>query len=349
MKQTPIRIRYFTLLTWLLLASYIIFFGILCLVEFRKGFFDPVEMPEALHEVLLFSIVGLVSFPLALLLAWYMTRRLLQPLHKMALTAEHIGSGDFSKRIQLNRTYDELDQLATSFNIAFDRYEHAVEKLQHFSADAAHQLRTPLTSIRSIGEITLLKKRTPEEYEESLQQILEDIHDLSVTIDQLLLLAQLETGSVQRKFEPLNLKDSIERSSDRFQPLLDEKCIQLNIQLPNNSSLSGEPALIDQIFANLLDNAIRFTPANGQIWINVERINNQLACSFEDSGPGITEALCQRIFERFERGRHTDTGGTGLGLAIVQDIINVHQGTIEAGIGSEAGGARFTFHLPALP
>lgn len=347
MRQAPIRIRYFSQLTRLLLASYVIFFSILCLVELRKGFIDSSKMPEALHEIGLFFFVGLASLPLALLLAWNMTRRLLRPLHKMTQTARQVGNGDFSKRIQLNRTYDDLDQLATSFNIAFDRYEDAVEKLKHFSADAAHQLRTPLTSIRSAGEITLLKERSPMEYEECLHQILEDIHDLSVTIDQLLLLAQLETGSVQREFEPVDLAASIAHSVDRFQPLLDEKNIGIKIQTTGSSTLSGVPTLLDQVFSNLLDNAIRFTPANGAIWMGLENVDGQITCTFEDNGSGISEARRQRIFERFQRDCTADSTGTGLGLAIVQDIVHAHQGTIEASTGKHAGGALFTIKLPS--
>ncbi|MCF7816697.1 MAG: HAMP domain-containing histidine kinase [Kiritimatiellales bacterium] len=349
MKQAPIRIRYFSQLTLLLLASYILFFGILCLVEFRKAYVDPTKMAEASHEVAIFFIVGFVSLPLALLLAWHMTRRLLQPLHKMVQTAEQIGNGDFSKRIQLNRTYDDLDQLATSFNLAFDRYEDAVEKLKHFGADAAHQLRTPLTSIRSVGEITLLKTRSPEEYEECLHQILEDIHDLSITIDQLLLLARLETGSIQRSFEKTALEDSIIRAADRFQPLLDEKKIGLIINATGSSFIFGAPALIDQVFANLLDNAIRFTSSGGHIWIALENINQQVRCTFEDSGTGISDAMLQHVFERFQRDKSSDTSGSGLGLAIVKNIVDAHQGTIEAGTGSQANGARFIMCLPALP
>ena len=346
MKQAPIRVRYFTQLTWLLLASYIIFFGILCVVELRKGLLDPAEMPEALHEVSLFLIVGLVSLPLAMLLAWRLTRSLLLPLHKMAHTAEQIGGGDFSKRILLNRSYDELDQLATSFNTAFDRYEEAVKKLKHFSADAAHQLRTPLTSIRSTGEIALLKERSPAEYEESLQQILEDIHDLSVTIDQLLLLAQLETGTTQREFEAVALEDSITRTVDRFQPLLEQKNISLKVDPQIHAVISGAPALMDQVFANLMDNAIRATPKNGNIWISLSEQNGTVLCQFEDNGPGIPDTIQQRIFERFQSDRTRDRTSTGLGLAIVQDIIQIHQGSIRADKGPQASGALFTIQLP---
>lgn len=346
MKQAPIRVRYFTQLTWLLLASYIIFFGILCVVELRKGFIDPAEMPEALHEVSLFLIGGLISLPLAMLLAWRLTRSLLRPLLEMVQTAEHIGGGDFSKRIQINRSYDELDQLASSFNTAFDRYEEAVEKLKHFSADAAHQLRTPLTSIRSTGEIALLKERCPAEYQESLQQILEDIHDLSVTIDQLLLLAQLETGTTQRDFEAIALEDSIARTSERFQPLLEQKNITLEIDTQSNSVITGAPALMDQVFANLMDNAIRATPENGTIWISLSKKNGTVLCEFEDNGPGIPDTIQQRIFERFQSDRTSDRTTSGLGLSIVQDIIQVHQGSISAGKGLKTSGALFTIQLP---
>ena len=144
MKQYPLRLHYFRKLILLLLSSFIIFFSILCLVEFRKAIFDPEKFQEAAHEVTVFFVVGLASLPLAIFLAWKLTQSLLRPLTEMAQTAEKISGGKFSQRIRLNETYDELDQLAVSFNLAFDRYEATVAQLRNFSGDAAHQLRTPL-------------------------------------------------------------------------------------------------------------------------------------------------------------------------------------------------------------
>ncbi|MCF7849313.1 MAG: HAMP domain-containing histidine kinase [Kiritimatiellales bacterium] len=342
MKTTPIRIRYFSLLTLLLLASYIIFFGILCLVEFRKAFVDPAEWADAFREVGFFFLVGIASMPLAIALAWRVTRTLLEPLRQMAGTARNISAGAFSERITLNRTYDELDELGTSFNLAFDRYEEAVDKLKNFSADAAHQLRTPLAAIRSTAETVLLNERSPAAYQESLQQILEELHGLSVTVDQLLLLARLESGKVQQEFKPINLAAIAHAATERFQPLTEAKGINLEITVPTSARVSGVEALLDQALANLLDNAIRLTPQNGTIRIGIRLDGKKVTCTVADSGPGIPEQLQSNVFERFRSGSE----GSGLGLAIVRDIVHAHQGTVQAGSAPETGGALFTITLP---
>lgn len=341
MKRSPMRVRYFSHLVTLLLASYIIFFSILCLVEFRKAFLDSSKLPEAAHEVGVFLLVGLASLPLAFMLAWRITRRLLQPLEAMARTAERISGGRFSERIPPSRTYDELFRLAESFNLAFDRYEGAIGQLRSFSADAAHQLRTPLAAIRSTGEAALLAPRDSATYADTIGQMLDELRALSGMVDQLLQLAQLEAGTLRRSFAPCSLAAAVRSTLERFAPLAEAKHIALETQLEGSPPFNGNPALLEQALANLIDNAIRHTPENGTIRVALRR----QTVVVEDSGPGIADPLLPHVFEQFRSGA---AGQSGLGLAIAQRIVQLHGGEIFAENRSE-GGARFTIKLPATP
>lgn len=334
---SPLRIRYFRKLLLLLLSSYIIFFGILCAVEFRKAIFDPSKFEEAAHEVTVFFLVGLASMPIAIYIAWRLTQQLVKPLKEMAQAADQISSGQYSKRIMLNKTYDELDQLAASFNLAFDRYETTLERLRRFSGDAAHQLRTPLTAVRSTGETALMSARSSEEYSQSIEQMLEDLRLLTGMVDQLLQLARLNAGTLRKSFKPFQPSESILRVIDQFSPLAEAKGITIDHALDSSFKLNGIPELLEQVVANLLDNAIRHVPENGAIWIK-QSVGKLLV---EDSGSGISKELMPHIFEEFRSG----SSQSGLGLAIVKEIIELHGGTIDAGNRAD-GGARFSIRFP---
>ena len=340
MKTSPLRLQYFRKLIGLLLTSYIIFFAILCLVEFRKAIFDPNEFAEALHEVSVFFWVGIASLPIAVTIAWRLTQRLLLPLSEMAQTADQISGGQFERRIRLNETYDELDRMAASLNLAFDRYESTLAQMRSFSGDAAHQLRTPLTAIRSTGEIALLKERSPEEYAQVIGHMLEELQSLTYTVDQLLQLARLEAGTLRASFVSCCGADAIWTPVDRLMPLAECRHISIETTLDESSRWAGNPELIEQAISNVIDNAIRHTPDGGQI-----QITQQGACvRIEDSGPGIDAALLPHIFEQFRTGGQA--GQTGLGLAIAQKIVELHGGSILAENGAD-GGACFelTFKL----
>lgn len=334
----PLRQRYFKKLILLLLSSYLIFFSILCIVEFRKAIFHPEKLPEATHEVTVFFMVGLASLPIAVFIAWRLTQSLLTPLREMVATAEHIGGGDFSSRIQLKETYDELDQLGASFNLAFDRYENALDQLRNFSGDAAHQLRTPLTVIQSTGEAALLSDSDPEAYKEAIEQMLEELRSLKQTVNQLLQLSGLEDGLLQQSFTHCDISKVICASCERFKPLAESKGIRMQCHLLKGSASKGHPDLLEQALANLLDNAIRHTPDGG--FINI--IQTGTGFIVEDSGSGISEDMLPHLFEQFRKGNKT--GQSGLGLAIVERIIQLHRGNVTAE-NRKDGGARFRIVL----
>ncbi|MDZ8120156.1 sensor histidine kinase [Pontiella agarivorans] len=336
-RKSPLRIRYFRKLILLLLSSYLIFFVILCIVEFRKAVFDPSRFNEAAHEVVVFFLVGLASMPITAFIAWRLTRQLLQPLQEMVQTAEEISGGQFSKRISLNNTYDELDQLATGFNLAFDRYETTLERLRRFSGDAAHQLRTPLAAVRSTGETALMSARTPQEYARSIEQMLEDLRQLTGMVSQLLQLARLNAGTLRKSFVSFLLADPITRVIDQFSPLAEAGKISIHHQLDTGFKLKGIPELIEQVIANLLDNAIRHVPVNGEIIVS----QSGGILTIENTGPAIAEELLPYIFEEFR----SSSGQNGLGLAIVKEIIELHNGSIKARNRAQ-GGVRFDIRLP---
>lgn len=338
-RTAPLRIRYFRRLIGLLLSSYVIFFVILCVVEFRKAIFDPEKFAEAAHEVGVFFIVGISSLPIAIFIAWRLTQKLLLPLKEMAQTADQIQGGEFSRRISLNETYDELDKLAASFNLAFDRYEKTLAHLSSFSSDAAHQLRTPLAAMRTTGETALLSSRSSEEYAHTIGQMLEELQQLTGMVDQLLQLAKLENETLKNQFTSCCPAELIKITLDHFAPLSDCKNITIDYHLDETFQFSGKPELLEQAFANLLDNAIRHTPENGTIIINQN--NNQI--KIVDSGSGIDESVLPHIFEQFKCS--SSTGQTGLGLAISKRIIELHDGKISAANGSEYG-AQFLIDLP---
>ncbi len=337
-RNTPLRLHYFWKLILLLLSSYIIFFIFLCLVEFRKAVFDPDKFSEAAHEVGVFMVVGIASLPIAILIAWRLTQRLLLPLKEMAQTANQISNGEFSRRISLNETYDELDQLAATFNLAFNRYEATLSQLRSFSGDAAHQLRTPIAAIRSTGETALISTRTPDEYAQTIGQMLEELERLNGTVDQLLQLAKLEAGTLRKSFQSCSTADAIRTTVDRFAPLAEIKNITVETSLDDSFRVEGISDLIEQAIANLLDNAIRHTPDNG----NIRIIQKAGTISVEDSGPGIPADLLPHLFEQFRTG--DETGQNGLGLAIVERIIELHCGSVHAQNRS-SGGASFSIQF----
>jgi signal transduction histidine kinase len=343
MRTFSIRIRYVSLLTLLLIAAHGIFFIILCVVEFHESILDPSTWAESLEEIAFFFGVGVISLPLSIVIAWRVTRSLLKPLNGMIAVAERIRGGNFDERLEVKGTSDELDRLATHFNSAFDRYVGVVDRLKAFNADAAHQLRTPLTVIQSTCEVTLLHERERAAYERALQDILEEAHSLSSSVDQLLLLARMNADRMRQLFAEIDLLELIQRSANRFRPLLADKNITLHLNVDPNVKVWGDAILCEQALNNLMDNAIRFSVFDGSIWIDAVESGARVYCAVEDSGPGLSPDLQKVVFKRFQRDK--SMGGSGLGLSIAHEIMTAHGGELRVERGPRVDGARFIFDL----
>jgi signal transduction histidine kinase len=189
-------------------------------------------------------------------------------------------------------------------------------------------LRTPLTAIRSAGEIALQKSRTPDEYRETLESILEDVHRMVYIVEQLLMLSRLDADHVQAGFSRLNFCETIHNVVMRFEPLWKDKQIDMQLELENPLWVQGENALLEEALANLLDNAIRFTPVQGTIRVQASSSDTRVNMAICDSGPGISVDYRTQVFERFARIPGNESPGAGLGLAIVADIVSIHNGDI---------------------
>jgi heavy metal sensor kinase len=292
--------------------------------------------------------------PLVLLLAslggYFLARKSLAPIASMNQQTHRISAESLSQRLDVTNPRDELGRLATTINELLGRLENSFNEQQRFIADASHELRTPLAVLRGETEIALAKQRTLDEYEESLSLIQEEAERLSRIVEDLFLLARqpIETPAALSK-ERVSLNDAVKDCARAAQVLATRKGVRLTTE--NNSALidlNGDKELITRMILNLLDNAVKYTPAGGEILLALTRQNGNAEIVVRDTGVGIPEQDRQRVFDRFyrvDKARSRALGGAGLGLSIVRWIVEVHGGEIH--IDSVPGrGSTFTVDLP---
>jgi two-component system OmpR family sensor kinase len=284
-------------------------------------------------------------------LGYWLAGRALRPVRVMAGTAREISEQDLHRRIQLDLPAgDELGELAETFNGMLARLESAFEGLRRFTADAAHEFRAPLALMRTQVEVTLRRPRSAHQHEASQHALLIEIQRLSRLADQLLLLARADAGALEPRREAVDLPEFMEATIERWRPAAREAEVQLESQLPLEGSLAGDPDLLRQLLDNLIDNAIRYTPAGGTVSVSAGERGGWWLIGVQDSGPGIDRSLRPRLFERFARAdgaRARSTGGAGLGLSLCAAIAAAHGGSMVVE-NSPSGGARFVARLPAM-
>jgi heavy metal sensor kinase len=322
----------------------------------QRGVLVLARSVEELRETLLLVAVLLAIAVVALVLGaaglgYWLAGRALSPVRVMAATARDISEQDLHRRIGLALPPgDELGELAATFNSMLGRLETAFDSLQRFTADAAHELRAPLALLRTQIEVTLRRDRTPAEYRASHRDLLAEVEQLSRTADHLLLLARADAGVLALHAEQLDLPDLLETILDRWRPLALDRGIRLESELPLEGEVRADPELVRRLLDNLLDNALRHTPAGGTVRLSAARGGQGWAITVEDTGPGIPPELRPHLFERFARAdpaRGRETGGAGLGLSLAAAIATAHGGRVTL---EEAPlGARFVVLLPAPP
>jgi len=281
-----------------------------------------------------FVLLLLIAVPIALLLAGIaghvIAKKALRPLEKMAARAEGITASSLSSRLDVANPNDELGHMARVFNSLLDRLEQAFAQLHRFTADAAHELRTPLAALRTIGEVALEKGQGSEEYREALGNILEETARLNETISSLLLLAKAEAmqpGEQQTVFVASELVDEI---LNLLQVVTDERNITV-VQEGKSAgqvSLRADRALLRVAIINVLHNALKFSPNGSALrisYLHSDGPSPALSITFHDQGPGIAQGEHQRVFERFftssSRGTAPESG-TGLGLSVAKLVID---------------------------
>jgi heavy metal sensor kinase len=292
-----------------------------------------------------------IAIPLALAVAAgggiFLARRALKPVDQIAQTAQEIEESDLSRRINVN-TEDELGRLAATLNEMIERLEKAFRRQKQFTSDASHELRAPLAVIEAESTLALQKERSLSDYQRSLEIISQEARQMSSLIDKLLTLARADAGKEQWNFTELDLGKFITNLSTDAEVLCQEKGLSFQLGQPQDLVVKGDEARLRELFMNLLDNAIRYTPAPGTVSISLRREGQMAVVAITDTGVGIPAEDIPFIFERFyrvDKSRSRAEGGTGLGLAICRHIAEAHGGKIE--VESQVGvGSTFSVWLP---
>jgi len=301
------------------------------------------------------EVLGSVGFAILLLSpigGMLLAGRAIEPLQRLIKTTERLRASHLDERLELRGVGDELDQLAGKINTFLDQIADHLQKNRDFVANAAHDLRSPLAAIQSSVEVTLEKPRSVDEYEELLFQINDEVHHLGQLVNQLLQLAESESTSAEIPMEPVRLADIATRTIEMFEPVAEERGVKLRFDPSQDIVVSGVSRQLRQVFTNLVDNAIKFTPNGGTVTVGLERDfkPGYGRLTVRDTGIGIPPESIGRVFDRFyqvekSRQRFGEKRGNGLGLSICQSIIIAHKGTIS--VTSELGkGTTFSITLP---
>jgi len=308
----------------------------------------------ALHAKRRLTSLLLIGIPamLALLTAslWLLIGLALQPLEKASWHLDQIAADNLAVRVPIDNPDDEVGRMVTVLNRMLDRLARAVSELQRFTADAAHELRTPVTVLRAGLDVALGRERSSAEYRAALAEALAGTERLARVADDLLTLARLDAAATPRMVERVDLSEVLHELADASAERAAQRNTSISVSAPLGLWVSGNAGDLYRLFTNLVDNALRHgtngTP--GEIALAAERQAETIHVSVADSGPGIVPQDLPRVFDRFCRGQ-TGRGavaGTGLGLSIAQEIARTHGGRIAAA-NREGGGCVVTVSLPA--
>lgn len=303
-----------------------------------------------LHSARLLFLGGSAAILAAVaLIGAFLTKGALRPIDRIVAMARRIGESNLRQRLPHPGTADEVGRLAITLNEMLDRIERSIESQRRFTADASHEMRSPLSRLRSELEIALRRPRAPADYEAVVRSALEEVERLSRLTEELLILARLDAG--ERSEAPANptpVTPLLEDELKRLEPQAEERRITITLEGTPGLSVDVAPDALRLVVANLLQNAVKFSPSGGQVTVRMLRQGTQCLLAVSDTGPGIPLEERERIFDRFYRecsSRSPDIPGVGLGLAISRAVVEAHGGTIA--VDSLPGsGATFTVRLP---
>lgn len=278
----------------------------------------------------------LLLFPILLLGLFIITRilagRSIVPIKIITTTADRITRNNLNERVSLPPNKDELYMLASSINKLLDRIQSAMEREKQFTADASHQLRTPLAVLKGTLEVLVRKSRTEEEYKVKIKSSIDEIDRISVIVNQLLILARFDKTNQKLTKLEVDLRIAIDDILQRFKSAIQQKQVSVNVNAGADSYLSSDPYYVDLILENILSNAIKYAPQNGKIDIFVLSEEAELVCKIKDNGIGIQEADLENIFHPFFRSdelNHKEIKGNGLGLSIVKKASELLSARVE--------------------
>ncbi|MEX2260426.1 MAG: ATP-binding protein [Bryobacteraceae bacterium] len=307
------------------------------------------ELNEGLAD---FAWALIILIPAVLSIAtvggWWMSRRALRPVDQIIDAARSIGEQSLARRLPVLDTQDELQRLSETLNQMLGRIESAFRRVTEFTADASHELRTPVALIRTTAELALRKPRNSDDYRQALEEVHAESVRTTELIENLLTLARADAGKAALDRREIDLVQLVREASVQGEKLAGAKHLRFRTELPDGPVQTiGDPSALRRLLLIVIDNAVKYTQ-EGQITVRLLSWNGNSQVHISDSGMGIASEDLSRIFERFyraDKSRSREFGGAGLGLSIAKWIAEVHQGGIEAR--SEAnGGSTFVITLP---
>lgn len=299
-----------------------------------------------------FSTGLLGSIPAVLgvsgLAGYFLSRRALRPIDRLTTAVQSIAIGNLSGRLPISNSGDELQRLAETCNDMLARLESSVGRIQRFTADASHELRSPISFMRTVAELALGNPAADRESREAFENILLEASAASRLLENMLELTRADSGRHELRFERLDLSELIEELRKRALPFAEAKQQALVVDQKVSARVSGDRASLRRLLWTLVDNAIKYTPIGGRIVLFVGGTGNGTALEVRDTGIGIPAALLPRVFERFFRAdpSRSEVEGAGLGLAIAKWIADMHHASISVE-STEGRGSVFRVVFPA--
>ena len=306
---------------------------------------DNYEFLGIFRNLILLLMIPL--FFIAAFIGWFLARHALKGVEEVTQTAIEISKGSIDKRVQVKRRHYEIDRLANTFNDMLDRIQSLIRGMREMNDNVAHDLRSPLTRIRGIAEMTLMGKESISEYNEMAASTIEECDKLIEIINTMMDITETEAGVNQFKSEPIDIVKLVLSACDLFDPIAKEKEIQLITVLPEKLTISGDRSKMQRLITNLLENAIKFNKVGGTVTISVKQENQLVNIQIEDTGVGIPEEELPHIFERFYRcDRSRSLAGIGLGLSLAKVIARAFNGDIRVKSAIDRGSS-FSVTLPS--
>jgi heavy metal sensor kinase len=262
---------------------------------------------------------------------WFMARRAVSGVEVVTRTAQKISAGTLEERVPVKARGDEVDQLATTFNQMLDRIQTLLTEIKEISDNIAHDLRSPITRIRGIAEVTLTTGKSLNDYENMAASTIEECDRLLDMINTTLMISKTESGVDKLSHEEIDLAALVQEACELFKPTAEDKGISLSLDIPKPIHFMGDIQMIQRMISNLLDNAIKYTPSRGSVTVLMNEKDTQVVVSVKDTGCGISPKDLPHIFERFYRcDQSRSQSGIGLGLSLARAIARAHGGDITA-------------------
>ena len=314
------------------------------ILQMGKSLEDDERFMEAFRER--FVVLMAVLMAVGALIGWFMARRALLGVEEVTQTAEDISAGDIERRVPLKSRGTEIDSLATTFNDMLDRIHGLIHGMREMTDNIAHDLRSPITRIRGVAEMALTSGESMDEYENMAANTIEECDRLLAMIETMLDISELEAGAGILAMAEVDMTRVVEEACELFQPPAEDKGIAVVIEVPAGALVYGDIQRLQRMVANLLDNAIKYTPPDGTVTVSADGDESMVFVEVKDTGIGISGEDFSDIFERFYRcDSSRSDAGVGLGLSLVMAIARSHGGDVSV-TSSPGKGSTFTVSLP---